>query len=126
MFRYSILFALVIFLTACAPATVPSSELQVPEVAGIQGNIPPGFVAADGSRPLAFPEDLGAHPDFRTEWWYYTGNLRQQTAEARHFGFELTIFRVGLLPPTAQLPSDSQWYSHSLFFAHFAVSDIVN
>ncbi|MDQ3004459.1 MAG: hypothetical protein M3R47_03635 [Chloroflexota bacterium] len=77
---------------------------------------------ADGSRPLTFPEDFGAHEDFRTEWWYYTGNL--QTSEGRHFGFELTIFRVGLLPPTVELPTDSQWYSRSLYFAHFALSDI--
>ena len=85
---------------------------------------PSGFVAADGSRPLSFPEDFGAHPDYRTEWWYYTGNL--QTSEGRHFGFELTIFRVGLLPPTVDLPADSQWYGHSLYFAHFALSDIAD
>jgi predicted secreted hydrolase len=84
--------------------------------------VPPGFIAADGSRPLTFPADFGAHPEFRTEWWYYTGNL--QTPEGRHFGFELTIFRVGLLPPTAQLPNDSTWAGRDVYFAHFAVSDI--
>ena len=119
-----ILLALLIFLTACAPATVPSSEVQVPDVASISTDIPPGFVAADGSRPLTFPDDFGAHEDFRTEWWYYTGNL--QTTEGRHFGFELTVFRVGLLPPTVALPTDSNWYNHSLYFAHFAVSDIAS
>ena len=93
-------------------------------VASINADIPSGFVAADGSRPLTFPEDFGAHEDFRTEWWYYTGNL--QTPEGRHFGFELTVFRVGLLPPTVELPTDSQWYAHSLYFAHFAVSDIAS
>jgi predicted secreted hydrolase len=36
----------------------------------------------------------------------------------------LTIFRVGLLPPTAELPTDSQWYDRSVYFAHFAISDI--
>ena len=122
MSRFSILSALLIFLTACAPATLPSAEVQVPDVASINEEIPPGFLTADGSRPLTFPEDFGAHPDFRTEWWYYTGNL--QTPEGRPFGFELTVFRVGLLPPTVELPTDSQWYDHSLYFAHFAVSDI--
>ena len=114
-----------IFLTACAPATVPSAELQVPAVATINADIAPGFAAADGSRVLTFPKDFGPHEDFRTEWWYYTGNL-QQTTEGRHFGFELTIFRVGLLPPTVELPNDSQWYDRSLYFAHFAVSDIAS
>jgi predicted secreted hydrolase len=124
MSRFSILFTLLIILTACAPATVPSAEVQVPDVAGLNADIPPGFVTADGSRPLIFPEDFGAHEDFRTEWWYYTGNL--QTMEGRHFGFELTVFRVGLLPPTVELPTDSQWYNHSVYFAHFAVSDIAS
>lgn len=122
MSRISILFVLLIFLTACAPATAPSAEVQIPDVSDLNKEIPPGFVAADGSRPLTFPQDFGAHEDFRTEWWYYTGNL--QTTEGRHFGFELTIFRVGLLPPTVELPSDSKWYNHSFYFAHFAVSDI--
>ncbi|HEY9527182.1 MAG TPA: lipocalin-like domain-containing protein [Anaerolineales bacterium] len=83
---------------------------------------PSGFLAADGTRRLTFPADFGAHEDFRTEWWYYTGNL--QTSEGRHFGFELTVFRVGLLPPTVELPADSEWYDRSIYFAHFAVSDI--
>ena len=122
--KYYLVLLLLLLITSCTSATVPSAEVQVPDSATIQTEIPPGFVAADGSRPLTFPQDFGAHEDFRTEWWYYTGNL--QTAEGRHFGFELTIFRVGLLPPTAELPADSDWYSHSAYFAHFAISDIAS
>ena len=124
MSRFFILFVLLIFLLSCAPANTPSAEVQIPTVSSLNKDIPPGFLAADGSRRLTFPEDLGAHEDFRTEWWYYTGNL--QTTEGRHFGFELTIFRVGLLPLTEELPTDSQWYGHSMYFAHFAVSDIAS
>ncbi|MBV9743457.1 MAG: hypothetical protein JO099_06820, partial [Acidobacteriia bacterium] len=40
-----------------------------------------------------FPRDHFNHPDFRTEWWYYTGNLR--SADGRRFGFELVFFRQG-------------------------------
>lgn len=94
----------------------------MPDIININEDILPGFEVADGSHALTFPDDFGAHPDFRTEWWYYTGNL--DTTEGRHFGFELTFFRVGLLPPTVELPSDSQWYDRNLYFAHFAVSDI--
>jgi predicted secreted hydrolase len=122
MSRFVILFISLIFITTCAPANVPSAEVQVPDVANISDDISPDFVVADGSRPLTFPQDFGAHEDFRTEWWYYTGNL--QTPQGRHFAFELTIFRVGLLPPTAELPTDSQWYDRSVYFAHFAISDI--
>jgi len=126
---FRLLFVLLIsptlLLVSCAPATAPSAQVQVPDIAtSVSADIPPGFAMADGSRPLIFPQDFGAHDDFRTEWWYYTGNL--QTPEGRHFGFELTIFRVGLLPPTVELPSASQWYNHSLYFAHFAVSDIAS
>src|SRR5215207_7428892 len=111
MSRFFILFTLFIVLTSCAPVTVPSAEVQLPDVPSVNAKIPPGFVPADGSRPLTFPADFGAHDVFRTEWWYYTGNL--ETAEGRQFGFELTIFRVGLLPPTVELPADSDWYGHS-------------
>lgn len=117
-----LLASFALYLISCAPATVPSAQVQMPDIEGFNTQIPPGFAIADGSRPLTFPEDFGAHPDFRTEWWYYTGNL--DSPEGSHFGFELTIFRVGLVPPTVALPTDSQWYGRSIYFAHFAISDI--
>jgi len=119
--RPCLLFIILAFLIASCEPTAPR---QAPEVRIISSEPPAGFALVDGSRLLHFPEDLGSHEDFRTEWWYYTGNL--QAADGRHFGFELTIFRVGLLPPTVTLPTDSQWYSHSAYFAHFALSDISN
>lgn len=119
---FVLLVSLSILLSACSPESLPSAEVQLPDVPGINGDIPPGFLAADGSHVLTFPADFGAHPDYRTEWWYYTGNL--ETPEQRHFGFELTIFRVSLLPPTTDLPADSKWYDRSVYFAHFAVSDV--
>jgi predicted secreted hydrolase len=124
MFRFSISLTLLIILTSCSAPAVPKAEVQVPTVVRSGEEISSGFLTADGSRPLTFPEDFGAHEEFRTEWWYYTGNL--QTPEGRHFGFELTIFRVSLLPPTATLPDDSEWYDHSAYFAHFAISDVAN
>src|SRR5689334_7864205 len=121
--RFRALFTLwlasLLLLLSCAPAGTPATQVQTPVPTA---TIPPGFMIADGSRPLTFPADFGAHPDFRTEWWYYTGNL--QTSQGRHFGFELTIFRVGLLPPTTALPNDSTWSGRDIYFAHFAVSDI--
>ena len=122
---FLLLLTSILLLPSCAPVTIPSAEIQVPTVTAtptVTSTMQPGFVAADGSRPLTFPADFGAHPDFRTEWWYYTGNL--QTLEGRRFGFELTIFRVGLVPPTVELPNDSDWSSRDVYFAHFAISDI--
>ena len=138
-FPFLLLISAVLLLFSCAPvttpvaevpiplitATLPAIETQIPVVTATTAVVPTvesGFIAADGSRTLAFPADFGAHPDFRTEWWYYTGNL--QTAQGRHFGFELTVFRVGLLPPTVELSNDSHWSGRDVYFAHFAVSDI--
>jgi predicted secreted hydrolase len=67
-----------------------------------------------------FPRDHGAHRAYRTEWWYYTGNLA--TRDERRFGFELTFFRIALAP---QAPvSRSAWASNQIWMAHLAVSDI--
>ncbi|NIW46576.1 MAG: hypothetical protein GWN30_18025, partial [Gammaproteobacteria bacterium] len=66
-----------------------------------------GFTRADGVIPLPFPETFGPHNDFRTEWWYYTGNL--ETEEGRHFGYQLTFFRQALVPQEQILTSESQW-----------------
>lgn len=78
-----------------------------------------GFARALAPRPLSFPEDHGPHPDFRTEWWYYTGNL--ETPAGRHVGFQLTFFRVALSPE--EQPRASAWATRQLYVAHFAVTD---
>ena len=52
-----------------------------------------GFARATAPRAFVFPQDHGPHPEYATEWWYYTGNL--DTADGRHFGFQLTFFRIG-------------------------------
>ncbi len=119
--RFSALLLLAVsLLAACAPTPAVTSDSFLALPADLSQNS--GFMAADGSRPLRFPADFGAHEDFRTEWWYYTGNLADETG--REFGFELTLFRVGLLPPGVSLPADSAWYNHSVYFAHFALSDL--
>ena len=67
-----------------------------------------------------FPRDHGAHPDFQTEWWYYTGNLA--TDAGRRFGFQFTVFRRALSPLKAQ--SESEFRTNDIYLAHFTVSDI--
>jgi len=77
-------------------------------------------VATEGYR-YAFPRDHGSHEEFRTEWWYYTGQLRAK--DGRPFGYQLTFFRRGMLrEQTKTLPS--QWAVTQLYLAHFAVSDL--
>src|ERR1043166_8399110 len=45
-------------------------------------------------RKLAFPADHYSHPDFKTEWWYYTGHLRSDSG--KEYGYQVTFFRFGL------------------------------
>ena len=56
-----------------------------------------GFLRAKGPRGWVFPDDYGPHPEFQTEWWYYTGTL--QSSDGSQYGYQLTFFRRGLAPP---------------------------
>jgi len=66
-----------------------------------------------------FPRDHFSHPEFQTEWWYYTGNLRD--ARGRHFGFELTFFRQGI---DRSVEPATVWDVREVWLAHLALSDI--
>jgi len=77
--------------------------------------------AAPGNSP-EFPNDFGAHDDYLTEWWYYTGNLLADNG--RRFGFQLTFFRRALGPPGDFVDRDSAWAAEQIYLGHFAISDI--
>ena len=81
-----------------------------------------GFARAEGPRPFEFPQDYGPHPDYQTEWWYYTGNL--ETSDGRHFGYQLTFFRRALLPPAQRQDRLSNWATDQVYMAHFALTDV--
>jgi predicted secreted hydrolase len=83
---------------------------------------PAGFARADGPREFTFPRDHGSHPEFRTEWWYYTGHLA--TPDGAEFGFQLTFFRSALPQVDDPSESPSAWRPDDLWMAHFAVSDL--
>lgn len=74
---------------------LPAARWQLAEALREEGG--EGFARADGPRDFAFPADHGPHPDFRLEWWYFTGNL--EGADGRRFGYQLTFFRRALAPP---------------------------
>ncbi len=69
-----------------------------------------------------FPRDHHAHRDFKTEWWYFTGNLFD--ADGHRFGYELTFFRQGIRPAVERDPNASRFIVDDLKFAHFAITDI--
>ena len=67
-----------------------------------------------------FPQDHGNHPSFRTEWWYFTGNLID--GAGRRYGYQLTFFRQGIRR-IAAAPANP-WSLGDAYFAHFAVTDV--
>lgn len=101
---------------------------------GVEPEEPPPFsvggILAGGSdqayaratRPLdfQFPRDHGAHPRFKYEWWYFTGNLVAD--DGRRYGYQFTLFRRALDP----LPPDdgSRWSTNQVYLAHAALTDI--
>jgi predicted secreted hydrolase len=86
---------------------------------------PDGYSPVTGPCGLSFPADHGSHPGYRTEWWYYTGNV--EDAGSGKYGFQLTFFRTRLVPPgdEKKWPSNpSPWRTGRIFFAHAALTDI--
>ncbi len=79
-----------------------------------------GYARAIAPWDWQFPRDHGPHPDFQTEWWYYTGNLA--AADGRRFGYQFTIFRRAISP--VQPISDSEFRTNDIYMAHFTISDI--
>src|SRR4249919_2115007 len=72
-------------------------------------------------RKLAFPADHYSHPDFKIEWWYYTGHLESESG--KRYGYQVTFFRFGLRERQNEL-KNAPLFSE-LYMAHFALSDLV-
>jgi predicted secreted hydrolase len=91
---------------------------------------PPGRGEGEGNftyqlalpgRKLAFPADHYSHPDFKTEWWYYTGHLESESG--KRYGYQVTFFRFGLRDRQGEINDKPPLFTE-LYMAHFAVSDI--
>ncbi len=88
-------------------------------VALLAGSEPAYRPALPGYR-YSFPRDHFEHPEFRTEWWYYTGNVR--SAKGNRFGFELVFFRQA--QRRGNLVNRSAWRIDDLYLAHLALTEI--
>ena len=77
------------------------------------------FAAVVPGRALTFPRDHGAHPAYRTEWWYVTGIVQDGARE--ELGVQVTFFRSR--PGVAEV-SPSRFAPKQLVLAHAAVADI--
>ncbi len=97
----------------CWAAALAWAAVSPPASAGAGG-----FQLAVPPFRFQFPRDHAAHPEYQTEWWYYTGHLG---SGRRRFGYELTFFQVGIDPSRRR--SRSAWALHALDFAHFTLTD---
>ncbi len=80
------------------------------------------WMVAEPDYEWSFPEDHWAHPDYRIEWWYFTGHLQSTKPPGRRFGYQFTFFRIGLLKERPQI--DSKWATEGLIMGHAAITDI--
>jgi predicted secreted hydrolase len=95
------------FVTGAFAAAPEASPRVLPKFSAVV----PGYI-------LSFPRDFGAHPTFRTEWWYVTGWL--ETPEKKPLGFQVTFFRAATGLDEA---NPSRFAPKQLIIAHAALSD---
>lgn len=116
-------------------ADAPSARFDLAALIGADARGPDQAPAAAdyarvlGPRPMRFPQDHGPHSEYRSEWWYFTGNLA--AADGRRFGYQWVLFRLALAPDTAdgsiapgtESSRTSAWRTNQAYMAHFALTD---
>ena len=95
-----------------------SALLALTASTGLAASAPVTYPEVRPGVALSFPHDHGAHPAFRTEWWYVTGWLR--TADGAALGFQVTFFRTR---PPVDPANPSCFAAGQVMFAHAALSD---
>jgi predicted secreted hydrolase len=121
--RNRLFFPSLLLLTACIAPALRADDLvhsTAPTTQATPERTPTGYLTAIQPRNWAFPRDHGRHDGFKTEWWYFSGNLADETG--RKFGFQLTFFRVAITP--VYMPANSVLSLGDFYFANAAVSDL--
>lgn len=97
--------------------TLHASGLRLGSVLGESSD--DGFLRADTPRRFEFPRDHGAHPEYRSEWWYLTASLHSAAGE--RFGVQFTLFRQGL---RSRPRTSSPWDASQIYLGHLAITDV--
>ena len=106
-----------LLLIACHKAPIePALDLS----AALGGEAEQGYSRATELRTFRFPQDHAAHPAYRNEWWYITGNLSDE--HNNHYGYQVTLFRIALAPNMPD--SQSNWATNQVWMAHVALTDV--
>lgn len=109
-----------LIMPACVSQQMPVDTPQIIAMPQLDGT----YTRATPGKALLFPQDLGPHNTFQTEWWYYTGNLSDENG--RRFGYQLTFFRRAITPPDQQGKRMSGWATDQVYLAHFTLSDVAD
>lgn len=116
------MMVLLVAVAACNPlpesGTEDAATLRVGGVLG-EGSADPGFARAREPAHFDFPTDHGPHPQFRSEWWYFTAVLDDAAGNA--YGVQFTVFRQALAP---HAESDNPWQTNQIYLGHLALTDV--
>ncbi|MGY3942401.1 lipocalin-like domain-containing protein [Aeromonas tecta] len=124
--------------------TVLGVSVQAQDLGAVLGSGGDQFKKAQQGQTINLPADHAAHPDYRSEWWYLTGNLKDE--QGREYGLQWTLFRQGVewqivdKPGAGRQNVDRQtmdkeglkreqplvnpWLTPQLWLAQFAITDL--
>jgi len=111
------LLLLVLALAACS-REAPRTSAALDPMRLLAAPADPRFARAIEPPRLAFPRDHGAHPEFQSEWWYFTGNLA--AVDGRELAYQLTFFRRAI---AFDPPAGSPWAARDVYMAHLTICD---
>lgn len=106
---------LLVFILISGCVKDPETESSL----GALSEPPEGFRQAAPGMIVSLPKDLGAHPEYRLEWWYLTANLK--SANGTRFGVQWTLFRNGIRPGPFE-DKEAGWHRNEVWLAHAALS----
>ncbi len=112
----------VLVLPGCGEKRAGRSSEPISVSNVLRGDAAQAFARVEEPRELIFPADHGLHDEYRTEWWYFTGNI--DDGEGQRFGYQLTFFRFR--PKADETGGASRWRTEHFYMAHFALTDINN
>ncbi|MEV3832626.1 lipocalin-like domain-containing protein [Aeromonas allosaccharophila] len=99
--------------------TLYSGAIAASDLGALLGGGNDSFKKVLPGQTIHLPEDHAAHPDYRSEWWYLTGNLKDE--QGREYGMQWTLFRQGI---EQELRTSNPWLTPQLWLAQFAITDL--
>lgn len=101
------------------PLIAMSGSAQASDLGALLGGGNDNFKKVLPGQTIQLPEDHAAHPDYRSEWWYLTGNLKDE--QGREYGMQWTLFRQAI---EQELRTSNPWLTPQLWLAQFAITDL--